>query len=92
LGSDDVVGVDFFGGLSESLSGNWFILFLTDAFTGFTILSAVPDQTGPEVVKVLEQQLTSVFLAPWFLAVAVARLKAEVMMRLRLRAASGGVC
>ena len=61
-------GMDFVGELSESTSGNRYILVLTDAFSGFTILVATPEQSGERVVEILEQRVFSVFGAPQFLS------------------------
>lgn len=59
-------GMDFLGPLTKSDSGLQYILVLTDSFSGFTILAAVPAQTGAAVVEVLKQ-LVSLFCAPMFL-------------------------
>ena len=50
----DVVGIDFFGPLPRTSSGNRFVLTVVDAFTRFTILFALPEATSEAACKALK--------------------------------------
>ena len=61
------VGVDVVGPLSESLSGNKYIVVFTDSFTRWTEAFAVPEQKEETIAQLLVEEIVCRFGAPKYL-------------------------
>ena len=58
------IHIDLFGPLKNSENGNNYILGITDAFTKYVILTALPDKEAPTVAKAFFEQYICQFSVP----------------------------
>jgi transposase InsO family protein len=86
----DMVGLDFCGPYRESVSGNRYILTMTDFFSRWPILVAVPNQSAEVLVEAIMKHLISMHGLPGTFVTDLGKsLTGKMMTRLCKRLGAG---